>query len=713
MTDLPWNKRFRRLEFRPPYADPEEQVRFLREMDANSYMASAMDASTGFALYPSEKAPMCKLVDGDYLGRLIRLCHDSDIMVISWYDPRQNGVMYVEKPEWRMLVKESNDVAAHALPDSLCYINSPYKEWVYEHLEEIVHKLDFDGFLFDCSTFGSYDMAFGCYCDWCKMSFRSETGQEMPEKIEWGEPVSNLFVNWRYEQYNLWLTELRDRLQRIKSELILELNVLNRPHVKDIGRSFNWMSGIKLRTLPDGISAGSESDASIYRICSMNQAAAHARAMKRESWNLWMPAVNGSFDERPGACLFDESPTCETFKLLAAEAISKGGIPWYGVDLLTKARREKLKETFAFIRQREDNLGDVLITDVAIHMSNIARDYYGKQDVAVYFAGVLGFFEAVTELHYPVDFILDDQFTLENLKKYRVLILSNSACLTAAQVTSIGAYVQNGGVLVVTHFSSLMDENSYMMANFALKKILGVDFCGIRKISKGSGVIRYGNSMEDPTGVVSVLKNAPCVDVKIPANSLVKVMATISDYDCDFVPYFKAAVQNADYDELEIDTYFKMPHRSEQQPVIVRNAYGSGLAYYCGFDIGATYLKKPFPGTRIIINDLINERQDARIRLIAPKCIELSVLESCNGEKLHIHVVNAPATSTKSPGWHTLASVVDEILPIYGIVAEINGWRVSKAVYSSTGQNCEIEYSDSGSRVMFDCINLHEIILVE
>lgn len=708
---LPWHKRMRRLEFRPPYADEERLVGYLKDMGADSFMTSAVDAHTGFSLYPSKMTPMCKLVDGEYMNRLLKLCHESGIMAVSWYGPRENSVLWHEKPEWRMLVKENNDVPAHEARDILCYISSPYREWVCEHLEEIVRELDFDGVFFDMSTIGGYETSFGCYCESCKRNFLKDTGYEIPEKIEWGTPVTDRFVQWRYDKYWGWLTEVRDRLRAIRRDLVIELNVLNRPHVREAGKAFNWRSGIELRTLPEGIGAGSESDASIYRTCSMNQAAAHARAMNPQHWNLWMPALFGSFDERAGMYLADEAPPAETFRLLVAEAVSKGGVAWYGVDLLTRARRERLKDAFDFVREREPHIGDVLVRDVAIHMSNSAKDHYGKHDAEDYLAGVLGLFEAVTELHCPVDYVLDDQLTEENLGHYRVLILSNSACLSAGQVESIGAFVKNGGTLVATHFTSLLDENGKNMENFALSELFGVDFGGVADIEKGSGILRLAGR-EAAGGEVSILKNASFIDMKIPEGSSAKAIATMRLYDCEFIPYFRAAVKNLDYDDLEIDDYFEIPAGTDLKPAIVQNVYGKGRVFYCGFDLGGVYLKKPCPGTRRIIESFV-AGEDAPIRMRAPKAIEFSALESADGKKLYLHAVNAPATTAKSPGWHTLACVVDEVLPVYGVTAEIRGRAVAGAVNALTGEPCGIEREGDCVRIRFDCRELHEIILVE
>lgn len=700
--ELPWNKRLRRVEFRPPYANPEQLTGYLKEMDANLFVSSAMDASTGYALYPSEMSPMSKLVDKNYIADLIRLCHDSDIMVFSWYSPRENTLIWEENPQWRMMVKENDSEEAHMFKNALCYISSPYKEWLAKHLEEVVRSLDIDGLFFDGSTIGWYSEAYGCYCDSCKSAFYNETGCSIPEKIDWDNPDTRLFINWRYEKHNQWLLDLRDRLLNIKSDLALELNVLNRPHIVEKKKGFDWKTGIRLHTLPERIISGSESDSGIYRLCSATQAAAHSRAMNPTSWNLWMPAVSQVFLNRDSFWFCEDVPPINEFKIHAALVMSKGGIPWYGVDVLTQTKRQSLKEAFEFIKKMEKYTGGVPVKDVAIHMSGSARDYYGKQDAEKYFQGVLGFFEAVTELHYPVDFILDDQLIMENIQKYRVLVLSNSACLTQKQVDDLRLFVKNGGTLIASHYTSILGENNKVMDNFALSDLIGADF-GDFADEAGDGMIEFIG--RNPIyGGVSILNRASCICVKIPEKSTAEVLAVYSPHESA-----KAGVQT---NKASVN-YFEIQTGPARKPVMVQNTYGCGQVYYCGFDIGGAYLNNPFPGTRKIIGEMIKGRNDAPIRFIAPKSLEFSVMESCDGKKLYIHAINAPATSVKTPGWHTLTSVVDEILPIYGIVAEIRGRNVTKAVNALTGRNYDALKDESGFKILFDCADVYEIIIVE
>lgn len=60
-----------------------------------------------------------------------------------------------------------------------------------------------------------------------------------------------------------------------------------------------------------------------------------------------------------------------------------------------------------------------------------------------------------------------------------------------------------------------------------------------------------------------------------------------------------------------------------------------------------------------------------------------------------------------------MASVVDEIQPVYGIVAEVRCGSAAKATNALTGQQYGVEQTDGFCRIRFDCIDIHETVMIE
>jgi beta-galactosidase GanA len=118
----------------------------------------------------------------------------------------------------------------------------------------------------------------------------------------------------------------------------------------------------------------------------------------------------------------------------------------------------------------------------ALLLSDTTRVFYGRESGRVeerYLANVLGAFRTGVEEHLPVTVINEWDLNADDLSRYKVLILPNTACLSAAQAQTIREFVQKGGGLVATLDTSLCDEMGEPRKDFALADVFGVHYRGI------------------------------------------------------------------------------------------------------------------------------------------------------------------------------------------------------------------------------------------
>ena len=73
----------------------------------------------------------------------------------------------------------------------------------------------------------------------------------------------------------------------------------------------------------------------------------------------------------------------------------------------------------------------------------------------------------------PFDIIFDDQ--LKDLSKYKVLILADQECFNDDKIDIIRSFIERGGGLVATEFTSLYTEWRERMNDFGLKELFKVD----------------------------------------------------------------------------------------------------------------------------------------------------------------------------------------------------------------------------------------------
>ena len=95
-----------------------------------------------------------------------------------------------------------------------------------------------------------------------------------------------------------------------------------------------------------------------------------------------------------------------------------------------------------------------------------------------YMANVFGAFRASMEEHLPLNVINDWNLNPDDLARYKVLVLPNTACLDDAQVAALEQFVAAGGGLVARLDASLFDEFGDPRPGFALSDLLGVRYAG-------------------------------------------------------------------------------------------------------------------------------------------------------------------------------------------------------------------------------------------
>ena len=90
------------------------------------------------------------------------------------------------------------------------------------------------------------------------------------------------------------------------------------------------------------------------------------------------------------------------------------------------------------------------------------------------------FEQALIQSQIPFDIIFDEH--LKDLSKYRVLVLADQECLDEKQCDLIRRFVQGGGGLVATEFTSLFTDRHVRRRDFELSGFIsgaGADLCTV------------------------------------------------------------------------------------------------------------------------------------------------------------------------------------------------------------------------------------------
>ena len=98
-----------------------------------------------------------------------------------------------------------------------------------------------------------------------------------------------------------------------------------------------------------------------------------------------------------------------------------------------------------------------------------------------------GIYYALLEGRFLFDLVHEDDLGADNLKKYKALILPNTALLSDSQCTQLKAYVASGGSLLATFETSMYNERNVRRKEFGLADVLGISKNGEITGTNGNG----------------------------------------------------------------------------------------------------------------------------------------------------------------------------------------------------------------------------------
>lgn len=191
---------------------------FLAKINVDEYVDALVDAGvqaamvkgkphTGLCYYPTKVGRMHKGLRGyDFLGEMVKKCHENNIAVIAYFTQIFDNWAYEEHPEWRLITAEGRNMREYRGEPNfktgrygiVCPNNQGYRNYVKECLTEMNTMYDFEGMFLDMTFWPEV-----CYCPSCRERYKNETGKEIPRIIDWNNSDWKEFASKREE----WMTD--------------------------------------------------------------------------------------------------------------------------------------------------------------------------------------------------------------------------------------------------------------------------------------------------------------------------------------------------------------------------------------------------------------------------------------------------------------------------------------------------------------------------
>lgn len=359
----------------------------------------------------------------------------------------------------------------------------------------------------------------------------------------------------------------------------------------------------------------------------------------------------------------------------------------------------------------------------ALVMSDNTRNFYGRTAGQVeerYLANVFGTFRATVEEHLPLTVINDWNLTVEDLSRYKVLILANTACLDGRQVAAVQEFVANGGGLVASLDSSLFDEFGTPRNNSALADVFGVDYRGLLTTTADK-TEQLDVNFAQGIGPDYWEKRKDVFDFRQDPESWLnqgKMRTYVNDQLVTFKgPAVKVAPRSSDPRTLAT-IHIKSASDAAAYPGVTSCQYGKGRVVYFAAGLDAGYYLYAYPYQRLALKHAITwaAHEEPPVQVTAPMCVHSTIMrqETAAGSRLIVHLFNDLNTTAH----HALpiddVPLREETVPIHNIQIAIDArYAVSRVMQQPDGIALPLTRNATGVSVTVPQLDIHTMAVIE
>lgn len=410
------------------------------------------------------------LGEKDYFGLWNQAAREAGLAVIARMDISSTTKdMYEEHPAWYCRDRQGNPILSQGRYTT-CVNGGYYQEFIPEIFTEVIEKYHPDGFA-DNSWAGNGIKTI-CYCESCQKRFQEKYGLELPESVDWKNPVYRKWVKWNYD---------------IRTE---NWKLFNRTTKANGGNDCLWVGMINADPFRTG---GRFYD--IKRLVEASEFIFCDHQSRDQYCDFSQNAVNGGLLRLASreTIIAAESMAhymkgTRTFRLLSGEeqeirkwmlcGISGGISPWVhfvGGQLYDKRKLKASEDILLWHKEnREYLLERKNIANIGVIWNQETPVYYGRDDslekAAFPWLGMTKALSVAGFAFLPVH--ADDIDTYAD--RMQTLVLPNVAILSEKQQESIENWLKQGKNLLITGETGCYDAEGEWKGNPQFYEMLGL-----------------------------------------------------------------------------------------------------------------------------------------------------------------------------------------------------------------------------------------------
>jgi len=627
------------------------------------------------------------LKGADQLRAFLDHFHAQGKLVAAYFSTVYDKQLYDEHPEWRQVDLDGRPVAAQegSWGKILC-LNSAYKEHLIAMLTRLVETHNIDGFFLDMTFFHANP----CYCESCTSLFRAKHGATPPTKQDWDDPLYRAFVQFRLDANHRFVRDICQAIKRANPDLFL---------------------GVQHQVLRGGaisgqtVALGREADY-LYSDIYFGGGYLHMSVCTRLAAAIGRLMPEIGLMTRPGT--HADAPNMKSLDHLRSEAFTAlangGAVMFFDImfpdGTIQQPMWDRIGRVLNEIRQCEPWLGGTPMKSAAVFYSERSRIWYGRDDrVNRYENHFFGACRALIEDHVPYDIVVDlDEDTIAG---YQVLVLPNTACLSAEEVETIRAFVRAGGGLVCTGETSRWSDAGES-GDYQLGDVLGITYVS------NTGEYSKVYSRFDLTSPVArrlpadgyITSRGPLAQIELKgAEALARIVFPLAEPTADKF----------------VNIMTNPPAVLSDWPACTLHPFGEGRAIYFAGGIDRDYVDLSFPELRYVLADAVRHAAGAplKVALDAPASVELAAWEREGGRQLVVHLANCQPEVGRELAQSR--HVIQEVIPVRNLELTVQvGDRPVRAVHLQPG-SVPLAFRQNGGEVnaKVDDIRSHAMVVLD
>ncbi len=645
-----WYKKsfFRNLvDMHIPDNDPAYLSKFDSEAYARTVASSGVDTAIiytsnclGKTFFDTEEGKHRSIGARDLVKERIDAFHKYGVRVIPYYNIWSREVALAH-PDWQ----QKN--AIKRAPERFiknCLCNEGYRAYVKNQLETLASRYEFDGIWIDMIDW--FDVL--CVCPTCRARLLAEEGVDIPENVDYADPV---FAKYRRARER-WLCEFLD--------IVKDAIHKHRPDATVIFQNAAWVRGLESGISEDSVKRSEFLAGDFYGL--------------PLAYSVICKLLNNASQNRPvefmtSLCADLTSHTAsktEKELLRSLQGSLAHNTAFTFIDAIDPAgtinphRYERMRRLGEITKRERENLcpDARLLSDVTYYMNYNSLFEPKTVPMAKHTCDLSIprkmeiFAETMIEGH-----IAYDVNVRKNLKDIGsgVIFISDQRILETDEVQALTAFVENGGTLIATQKTGTLTKDGHALSDFALSDLLGVHLVGESEFDT-SYIRRKDVSVKE------------FIDYDEGYPIAVSGSATLvrADKDTDVLAYLTLPISSSSDANHFSSAISDPPMTDTAYPAITRRRAGKGSAVYIAAPLeeGLHY-----EGRRLLC-ELILSGKRRTVRADAPAWLEILAYQD---EANSRYVINALNTM---PGYDATAHDVNiylqtdkKIKSVYNITA--------------------------------------------